>query len=307
MLKPRRLVVGDRVAVVAPASPFARDEFDAGVAELRALGFEPVFDESVFARDGYVAGDPATRAAALCRAWTDPSVRGIFAVRGGYGSLQVLPLLQAAVPRSDPKVFVGYSDVTSLLVWLTGTCGVVAFHGPMLAGRLGRGAAGYDRDSLLACVAAASPPGELRPGGVETVIAGEAVGPLYGGTMTQLTASLGTPFAFDPPDGHVLFLDEVGERPYRIDRMLTQLAQAGVLRRARAIVFNPLPRCDEPGGEARSRALISGWLHGFGGPVVFGFPSGHVDGPAWTLPLGVRTRVIATTTPRLVIEEAAVG
>ncbi len=306
ILKPRRLVPGDRVAIVAPASPFAREAFDAGVTELRALGYDPVFDQSVFARDGYVAGDASTRAAALSRAWMDPSVRGIFTVRGGYGSLQILPLLDRDTARHDPKVFVGYSDVTSLLAWLVGACGVVAFHGPMLAGRLGRGGDGYDRASLLACVASPAPAGEWRPDGLETVVAGEAVGPLYGGTLTQLTTSLGTPFAFDPPEGHVLFLDEVGERPYRIDRMLTQLAQAGILGRARAVVFNPLPRCDEPGGELRARDLVGRWLRGFPGPVLFGFPSGHVDGPAWTLPLGVRTRVIADLAPRLVVEEAAV-
>ncbi len=313
MLKPRRLQPGDTVAVVAPASAFERDAFDAGVAELRALGFVPVYDETVFARRRYLAGDPEVRAAALRRAWNDPAIRGVFSVRGGYGSMQVLPLLDPADVRRDPKVFVAYSDPTAILAWLTCMCGIVAFHGPMLAGRLGRGAAGYDRASLLAAVAEPVAVGEVAPPGLETLVAGETTGPLFGGTLTQLVSSLGTPFAFDPPNGHVLFLDEVGERPYRIDRMLTQLAQAGVLRRAGAIVFNALPTCDEPGASGRSpdavlraRDVVADWLRDFPGPVIYGFPSGHVEGPAWTLPLGVRTRVIGDARPRLVIEEAAV-
>jgi len=119
MLKPRALAAGDRIAVVAPASPFSRDEFDAGVAELRRLGFDPVYDESVFARRGYVAGDAALRADAFRMAWADPSIRALIAVRGGYGSAQLLPLLDAADVRRAPKAFIGYSDNTALLSWLT--------------------------------------------------------------------------------------------------------------------------------------------------------------------------------------------
>jgi muramoyltetrapeptide carboxypeptidase len=132
------------------------------------------------------------------------------------------------------------------------------------------------------------------------------VGPLFGGTLTQLVASLGTPFAFAPPAGHVLFLDEVGERPYRIDRMLTQLRQSGVLARAAAVVVGELPRCDEPSGEPTGRGVVADILEDFPGPVLVGFPSGHTAGPTMTLPLGVRCRVVADSRPRLMIEEAAV-
>src|SRR4051794_31021 len=129
MRKPRALRAGDRVAIVAPASPFARDGFDRGVEELRALGFDPVFDESVFERHGYLAGSAAARAAALQKAWTDPSVAAIVAARGGYGSVHLLPLLDLAMFQGSAKVFLGYSDNTSLLTWLNQACGVVAFHG----------------------------------------------------------------------------------------------------------------------------------------------------------------------------------
>jgi muramoyltetrapeptide carboxypeptidase len=307
MLKPRALRPGDRIAVVAPASPFTREEFDAGVAEIQALGFEPVFDDRVFARRGYVAGEPSVRAAALHDAWGDPSIAALVGVRGGYGSAQILPLLDRDLVRRVRKVFIGYSDLTSMLVFLTGECQLVAFHGPMLAGRLGKGEAGYDRASFLACVTRSQAPGEFRPPGLEALRPGEASGPILGGTLSQLVASLGTPFAFSPPENFVLFLDEVGERPYRIDRMFTQLRLAGIVARASAIVFGELPGCDEPAGEPSARAVAADLVRDFPGPVLAGFPSGHTTGPAWTLPFGVRGRVVAHGAPALVIDEGAVA
>src|SRR5436190_2498521 len=139
MLKPRALTPGDHLAVIAPASPFDRADFDRGVDELRRLGFEPVYDESVFARRGYVAGSLEVRAAAIRSALTDPTTAGLIGARGGYGSMQVLPLLDAGEIRRARKPFIGYSDLTSVLTFLTIGCGLVAFHGPMLAGRLGAG------------------------------------------------------------------------------------------------------------------------------------------------------------------------
>jgi muramoyltetrapeptide carboxypeptidase len=149
------------------------------------------------------------------------------------------------------------------------------------------------------------PLGELRPDTLTAMREGEASGLIVGGTLTQLAASLGTPWAFSPPDGCVLFVEDIGERPYRIHRMLTQLAQAGVLARAAALVFGELPSCDEPGGEHAIRDVLREYVADFRGPVLFGFPSGHTTGATWTLPLGVRARVM-TSPPALVIEEEAV-
>src|SRR5262249_17862867 len=179
--------------------------------------------------------------------------------------------------------------------------------GPMLAGRLGRGAAGYDAATFLSALTVREPMGELAPARLETIRAGEARGPLFGGTVTQLLSSLGTPFAFMPPQGGGLFLEEVGERPYRLDRMITQLAQSGILARASAVVVGELPNCDEPGGEPSGRSVVADLLADFPGPVLVGFPSGHTTGPAMTLPLGVSCRVIGGAAPRLVIEESAVS
>lgn len=306
MVKPRALEPGSRLAVVAPASPFDRQEFDDGLAEIRRLGFEPVYDESVFERHGYLAGSPERRAAALRHAWRDPTVAGVIGVRGGYGSAQLLPLLDAEEVIDARKPFIGYSDLTAILTFLGCQCGLVAFHGPMLAGRLSRGDAGYDRRSLLAAVCSAEAVGELAAPALQTVRPGEATGPVYGGTVTQLLASLGTPFAFAPPAGYLLFFDEVGERPYRLDRMVTQLKQSGLLARAAGIIVGELPRCDEPSGDPTAAAVMSALLRDFPGPVVTGFPSGHTEGPALTLPLGVRCRLIASASPSLIVEESAV-
>jgi muramoyltetrapeptide carboxypeptidase len=309
MLKPRALRAGDRVAIVAPASPFEREEFERGVAEVRHLGFVPIYDDTVFLkwRHGYVAGSPDVRAAAIQNAWRDPSIAAVIGVRGGYGSAQVLPLLDPADARRGAKPFIGYSDLTAILTFLTINCEMVAFHGPMLAGRLGRGEAGYDRATFERALCRAEPMGELAPPALETVRAGEASGILLGGTLTQLLASLGTKFAFAPASDYVLFLEDRGERPYRLDRMVTQLRQAGLLERARAVVIGELPLCDEPSGELKGRSVMADLFADFPGPVIIGFPSGHTTGPAMTLPFGVRCRVVADGRPRLVIEEGAVS
>lgn len=305
MRKPRALKPGDRIAIVAPASPFSRDEFTRGVVEIERLGFVPVFDDSVFSREcGYLAGTPEVRAEAFTRYWTDPDISALLAVRGGYGSVHILPLLDRARVVSTPKLFIGYSDNTSVLSWLTCQCGIAALHGPMLEGRLA-GGAGYDKRSFLELVSGGSGL-ELAPEGLTVLRDGEASGPLFGGTITQLVASLGTPFAFDPPDGCVLFLEDVSERPYRIDRMLTQLALSGVLAKARALVFGEMRGCDEPGGGATTLDAIRRTTRNFPGPIVAGFPSGHTTGPLWTLPLGVGVTLSTHPQPALVIEEAPV-
>jgi muramoyltetrapeptide carboxypeptidase len=292
------------MAIVAPASAFAREEFDRGVEEIARLGFVPVFDDSVFARaSGYLAGTAESRAASFMKHWTDPDVAALVAVRGGFGSVHLLPMLDRAGIVERPKLFIGYSDNTSLLSWLTCQCGMTALHGPMLEGRLARGL--YDRRSFVELTTGGRGL-SLAPEGMTVLREGEAGGPLFGGTITQLVSSLGTPFAFDPPDGCVLFLEDVNERPYRIDRLLTQLLLSGVLGRARALVFGEMRGCEEPGGGASVTEVILRITKACDGPVILGFPSGHTTGPTWTLPLGVTVRVSTRPQPAIVVEDAPV-
>ena len=306
MLKPRALVPGERLAIVSPASPFERDEFDRGIEEIRRLGFVPIYDESIFSRRMFASGPPEIRAAAVQAAWRDPQIAGVIAVRGGYGSAQVLPLLDCEEARQAGKPFIGYSDLTAMLTFLTMHCGMVAFHGPTVAGRLSRGEAGYDRESFEKALCRRDPMGELTRPSVETIRRGDARGTLLGGTLTQVVSSLGTPYAFAPQSEYVLFLDEIGERPYRLDRMVTQFRQAGLLARASAVVIGELPQCDEPSGKPTARAVMADLFADFPGPVIIGFPSGHTTSAAVTLPFGVTARVVTDPRPRLVIEESAV-
>ena len=306
MRKPRALKPGDAIALVSPASPFSRDEFDRGAEELRRLGFRPVYHDSVFDRSLFTSGPAELRAASFVRAWSDPAVAAVMAVRGGYGSVQLLPQLEGWDPGQNPKLFIGYSDNTSLLTWLTCTHGITALHGPMIDGRLAKGPDGYDERSFSALVSGVGRGLELEPAGMKTLIEGDAYGPIYGGTLTQLCASLGTPYAFNPPQGAILFLEDVNERPYRIDRMLMQLRLAGILGRASALVFGEMRGCREPEADWTLSDLLPELLEDFDGPVVAGFPSGHTEGPCWSLPLGVAVTVRAGDRPALVVEESPV-
>jgi muramoyltetrapeptide carboxypeptidase len=305
VIRLRRLQSGDRVALVAPASSFPREEVQAGVAELARLGLEAVYDESVFDRGCFVAGSVETRVRAILTAWEDPSIAALIAIRGGYGSAQLLPFLDPGVMLSARKALIGYSDITAILS-LYQRHGLAAIHGPMIDRRMSKGPAAYDEGSFRKVMMANEPAGLLQPSQVETLHAGTATGILAGGTLTQLMASMGTPWSFDPPPGSVLFIEDIGERPYRIHRMLTQAAQAGIFVNAAAIVFGEFPGCDEPGGDPAIHDVLRDFTQDFRGPVLFNFPSGHTTGPTWTLPFGVKAEVIGGPAPALRILEAAV-
>ncbi len=305
MIRLRQVKPGDRVALVAPASSFPEEEVAAGVAELRRIGLDPVYDESLFQKERFVAGSVETRVRAILDAWQDPSIAALVAMRGGYGSAQLLPYLDPDVLIEGRKALIGYSDVTAILT-LYLMHGLAAIHGPMIDRRISKGPSGYDESSFRSVVMSAEPAGDLRPPQLECLHDGDADGVLVGGTMTQLMASMGTPWEFDPPAGAILFLEDIGERPYRIHRMLTQAAQAGLFVQARAIVFGEFPGCDEPGGDPAIRDVLRDFTNEFRGPVLFNFPSGHTSGPTWTLPFGVRAAVSGGASPVVRILEAAV-
>jgi muramoyltetrapeptide carboxypeptidase len=307
LLKFRPVPSGGRVALVAPASPFDPAGFDAGLSELRRLGLEPVVDPRIFESGAIVAGAAAVRAASFMDAATGPDVDAVIAVRGGYGSVELLPWLDAGRLAASRTALVGYSDVTSLHAYLNGVVGLASVHGAMLEGRLAKGPTAYDPASLLASLST-TPLGELRPTGLETVLPGDVTGPVFGGTLTLLASSLGTPFGFAPPAGSVLFLEEVGERPYRIRRLLTQLGQAGRFVNALAVVVGQLRDCDEPGGAVTAMDVIREFFADFPGPVLAGFPSGHTSAPLVSFPQGVDVRVVGDSDrPALVFLEAAAG
>ena len=301
----RRLKSGDRVGLVAPASSFPHEELAAGVAELARLGLEAVYDESLFAKERFVAGSAETRVRAIHNAWKDPSIGALIAMRGGYGSAQLLPSLDPELLRSSRKALIGYSDVTALLTFYQRN-GLTAIHGPMIDRRLSKGPSAYDEDSFRRVMMQAEPAGDLKPDQLEVLRPGRASGTLAGGTLTQLMASMGTPWAFESPQGCILFLEDIGERPYRIHRLLTHAAQAGIFKSVRGVVFGEFPGCEEPEGDPAIKDVLRDFLADFGGPVVFNFPSGHTKGATWTLPFGVNTELVADGSPSIRILEAAV-
>ena len=271
------------------------------------MGFEPIFDDAIFERQPIVAGPATARARSLAQAIARSDVDAVIAVRGGYGSAEILPLLSAEVFLEARTAVVGYSDVTSLHAYLNARVGVTSVHGAMVDGRLSKGPAGFDRASFLGSLSVV-PLGEVTTDAMGVVRQGDAAGPLFGGTLTQIAASLGTPYAFRPEGAYVLFIEEVNERPYRLRRLFTQCVQSGCLDRAVAVVVGELNGCDEPGGTISADQTVRECFADFPGPVVSGLPSGHTSGPMLSIPLGVDVRVVGSG-QRAVVEfrEAAAG
>lgn len=283
--RPPALRPGDTIAVIAPASAAKPSRIRRGVRRLAALGFRTRVYAQVFARRGHFAGRDGLRAAALRGALADPEVRAVFFTRGGFGAARLLPLLERDLRRAPPKILVGYSDATSILAFATGKLGWVTFHGPMVATDLPDLRAA-DRASLLGTLSGRSR-ADLRLGA--TLRRGVAEGRLFGGCLSILVSLLGTPYAVDLAD-RILFLEDVNEEPYSLDRMLTQLRHTGQLARARGIVFGEMAHCGRKGDVL---AVLRERTADLDIPVAFGAPSGHGRGKR-TLPLGARVRLDAT-------------
>lgn len=295
-IRPPALVPGDAVAVVAPASPAGEEAALRGMAALAAMGLRPRPGAHLGLRRGYLAGTDRERAADLLAAWADPEVKAVFCLRGGYGSLRLLPLLNYGLPARRPKLLVGYSDVTALLLAVHRCAGLVTVHGPMVASDLGRDCDPLTRSWLARMLFTPAPLGPLPPppgGEAVTIRPGRAAGELVGGNLSLVTATLGTPYELDTA-GRILFLEEVGEEPYRLDRLLTQLRLAGKLAAAAGVAIGRLG--DWPAGPEGAggpvRGVLEDVLGDLGVPVVAGMPWGHA-GINLALPLGVRAELDA--------------
>jgi muramoyltetrapeptide carboxypeptidase len=275
---------GDRVAVVAPSGPFERAAFDAGLASISSR-YHVEFDPGILARRRYLAGDDARRLTELAAALADPQIKAVFCARGGYGAMRLLRELEGA--PITPKAVVGFSDIVALHAAL-GRAGHITVHGPVLTQLGALPAATHER---LFALLESPRPAEPLHGGM-TFVGGIAEGPLVGGNLVTLTALLGTPYA---PcfDGAVLLLEEIGERPYRLDRMWTHLALAGVFRRIRGIVLGSFTGCEERDADFTSTDVLRDLASATGLPCAAGFPIGHgeLNEP---VPLGVRVRLDAS-------------
>jgi len=273
-----------RIQIVAPSGPFDVQELERGVTALRAR-YEVRYDPDMLQRTGYFAGSDARRAAELRAAIEDDSVDAIVAARGGYGATRLLSQLDPALVARHPKLLVGFSDVTALHALWT-RAGVGSIHAPVVAG-LGRANPAQVERWQRAVEGVL--PATLHD--LSVIAPGCARGPLLGGNLTVLTALMGTPF-FPTLDGCVLFLEDIGERPYRVDRMLTTWHQAGVLDRVSGIALGAFVDATPGPDGVRVEQVLQERLAGLGIPVLSGVPSGHVEDNL-ELPLGANVALDA--------------
>lgn len=281
--KPPRLNPGDTIQVIAPASPFDREAFERGVKRLREWGYQVHHRKDIYSKKRYLAGDDARRLEELQQALADPVNKAVFIARGGYGSGRLLPYLENWPPPAHAKILMGYSDISSLLNFIRQRWGWVTFHGPVVAkdisDRLGERGLHFLKKTL----GDPGPLGNLKPSDMVALHPGRARGPLVGGCLSLVACTLGTPYQLNS-EGCILYLEDVGEILYSLDRMLTHLRQAGLFSKAKGILFGPLK--DAHDSPQVIQEMLKDVLADLKLPVLFGFPSGHTD-DSWTIPLGL--------------------
>ena len=302
LIRPPRLVSGNRIGLVAPAGPLLdRDDLTRAEELCRALGYEPVLGKNTYRRHGYLAGTDEERLGDLNAALEDPSIDAIWCIRGGYGSIRLLDQVDYAAMARKPKALIGFSDATALLNAVTCLTGVATFHGPVARASM----PDFTRRHFLAVLTAAEPAGRLgrlpqpadmlvpRENRIVTLCGGVAEGELAGGNLTLLQCLIGTPY-FPELAGAILFLEDVGEDLYRVDRMLAHLRLIGALRRLSGVLVGRFTDLQRSGGDGALGfdEVLAGYFEPLGIPVAYGFPVGHLDAQ-WTLPLGIRARLDA--------------
>ena len=287
LVKPPALRPGDTVGIVAPASNIKQADLEAGCEALRRAGYRPIYLDSIFDRDVYFAGSIERWIRELEEMFERDDVRAIVCARGGYGTNYMLNQLDLETIEAHPKIFVGYSDITSLLTHFTDVAGLVTFHGPMAAKDWAHGG-GIDFASWQSALSQSSPWDVPLNPEAAGLVDGKAQGMLYGGCLSILVASLGTPYEIETA-GTILFLEDVAAKPFQIDRMLMQLRLAGHLEAVQGIVFGEMLDCTQsPQQDYTLQEVIQRIVGDLGIPVAFGVKSGHVTSGNITLPLGVQ-------------------
>ncbi|HIK44194.1 MAG TPA: LD-carboxypeptidase, partial [Leptolyngbyaceae cyanobacterium M65_K2018_010] len=306
----------DTVGIVSPAgATYQRDRLDLVIEAVKALGFVPKLAPHVLARYGYLAGPDPDRAADLNAMFADPAVAALLPVRGDWGSARILPYLDYNLIAANPKVLVGFSDITALLLAIFAQTGVITFHGPhgltawrqdqvnLLQAVVMEGQAltwtnpllGADQDRLM-----------RDQGRIQTITPGQATGPLIGGNLSVIAGIVGSPY-LPNTQGAILFLEDVGEAPYRVDRLLTQLKLAGVLDGLAGFIFGQCTYCSpgETYGSLTLEEILNDHIKPLGIPAWMGAWIGHVE-PLWTLPIGLPVTIEATTGTLRMVESAVV-
>jgi muramoyltetrapeptide carboxypeptidase len=307
-VKPRALRSGATLAVLSPASAAKAELVQLGIEHLRSLGYKVI--PGPHALDSgplYYAGTVADRVDDLHAAFTDSAIDGIVCTRGGWGSAELLPHLDSTLIRANPKVFVGYSDHTSLHCWLHNEANLGTFYGPMVAADFSRGD-GADLVSWQNSLSLDVPWSLGAKDGLRVLRPGMALGRVTGGCLSIFAEALGTPYAPRIETDSILFLEDIGTKPYQWDRMLLHLRYSGLLDKVTGIVFGDMRQCISAGEEDYLDCALLHALHDFGGPIAIGLRCGHVGVSNITLPLGIAARLDLTEegNPRMHLLESAV-
>jgi muramoyltetrapeptide carboxypeptidase len=289
-VKPPALRAGDTVGIVAPASNIREEDLRAGCEALQQAGYRPFYFDSILEKDLYFAGSVERRMRELEDMFERDDVRAIVCARGGYGTNYLLEKLDVRKIKKHPKTFVGYSDITSLLTHFADAGNLAVFHGPMVAKDWAH-ENGFDLTSWQLAVSSSSPWNVARDANACGLVDGESEGILYGGCLSMIAASLGTPYEVKTA-GTILFLEDVATKPFQIDRMLMQLKISGHLNHVRGIVFGEMLDCVQIANQGYTlEEVILRIVGDLGIPVAFGVRSGHVTSRNITLPFGVKAKL----------------
>ncbi|WP_330619738.1 S66 peptidase family protein [Vallitalea pronyensis] len=295
MIKPKAIQPGDTIGVIAPASPLDKRQVEQSKSALETLGFHVVMGKSCYQHHGYLAGRDQIRAKDVNDMFSHDDVKGIINLRGGYGTPRILSMLDYPFIKHHPKVFIGYSDITAIHIALHQLCGLVTFHGPMVGVEILRGMDAFTKKSFFNQISGHHVDRIHNPKNdpIKTLYGGTAEGPIIGGNLTLITSTLGTPYEIDTK-GKILFMEEVGERPYKVDRLLTQLKHAGKLKDAQGILLGNFKNC-EPQEKEMSHSLqevFEELIKPLHKPTLYHLKAGHCR-PNITLPFGVRVHMDA--------------
>ncbi len=302
---PRAIQPGSTIGIVAPAGPVEnRDALDMGIATLERLGFRAQFDERIFQSLRYLAGPDEARAEELQRLFEDPGIHAILALRGGFGCSRLIPLLDEKRLRPHCKLFVGFSDLTTLHLLFRRRFGWVTIHGPMAASPALGNISPAEEKNLYSLLTDPDYQPTFSFERLQTWVPGVAEGKLVGGCLSLIAASIGTPYEIRT-EGKILFLEDTGEPPYRIDRMLTHLSLAGLLDSVAGVLLGEFLDCNPDRGNYTAEETLHDRLGQLGVPVLANFPAGH-GSENWALPLGLAVRLDADAR-RLEFLESAVS
>lgn len=310
-IKPPVLNPGDTIGLVAPASPVDNIQLNKGIAQLRNMGFKIYLGNTVrkLLSRGFLAASDKERAEDINMAFKNENINAIFSIGGGYGSLRILPLLDYEEIKLNPKIFVGYSDITALLIAIHQKTGLVVFHGPMIASDFPN-LTEHTKNYMIKALMKTEPIGDVENPvegpHIRVINEGEAEGELIGGNLSLIISTLGTPYEIDTKD-KILFIEEVNEEPYRIDRMLTQLILSRKLSEAAGIIICEIRNYEQKTLRATLtlEEVIRDRIGSLGIPAIYGLCCGH--GPdKITIPIGVRARLDATQAKLTIIETATI-